>query len=320
MSRLGLPAVGYGVAGLGNLYSAMPEEEWPRCVPAAWDAGIRYFDVAPHYGLGLAEERLGASLAAYPRDEYVVSTKVGRVLEPNPDYEPGQTDIDSLFDVPATRRRVYDYSRDGVLRSIEQSLERMGLDRLDIVLVHDPDDHEREALDGAFPALDELRSQGVIRAYGAGMNQSAMLTRFVERTDLDVVMMAGRYTLLEDGAAHDLLPAAAARGVDVLAAAVFNSGVLATPRIASDARYNYGAVPEELRRRVDAIADIAERHGCTVPQLAAQYPLRASVVSTVVLGAKSAEQVRANAALVDAQIPMAVWDELESAGLVARAL
>ncbi|MFF1876651.1 aldo/keto reductase [Leifsonia sp. NPDC058230] len=310
--------IGYGVAALGNLYRAMPADVWPGCVPAAWDAGVQYFDVAPHYGLGLAEERLGGSLRNMPREEYVLSTKVGRLIEPNPDYRPGDTDIDNLFDVSTTRRRRFDFSRDGVLRSVEDSLTRLGLDRIDVLLVHDPDEHEREALDGAFPALEELRSQGVIRSYGAGMNQSAMLTRFVEQTDLDIVMCAGRYTLLDQGAERDLLPAAAARGVSVAVAAVFNSGILATERPPAEATYDYGRAPLELIARTERIADIAAGYGATVPQLAVQFPRRHPSVSTVVLGADSAAQITRNAGLGDVPVPDDLWRELEDAGLIAR--
>ena len=208
---LSTPPLGYGAASLGNLYRALAEEEWPEIVPAAWAGGIRYFDVAPHYGLGLAEKRLGESLRMLPRDEYIVSTKVGRLLVPQDPA--GRTDIDNLFAVPANHRRVRDYSRDGVLRSIEDSLIRLGLDRIDLVLVHDPDEHEREALDGAFPALSELRDQGVIASFGAGMNQTAMLARFVTETDADVMMVAGRWTLLDHSAADELLPLALERDV-----------------------------------------------------------------------------------------------------------
>jgi D-threo-aldose 1-dehydrogenase len=309
--------IGYGVAALGNLYRALPGDVWPGCVPAAWTAGVRYFDVAPHYGLGLAEERLGVSLRALPRDEYVLSTKVGRLIEPNPDYRPGDSDIGNLFDVPSTRRRRFDYSRDGVLRSVEESLTRLGLDRMDVLFVHDPDGHEREALDGAFPALEELRSQGVIKSYGAGMNQSAMLTRFVQQTDLDIVMCAGRYTLLDQEAEQDLLPMALARGVSVAVAAVFNSGILATERPRAGSTYDYGKAPGELIARTERIADIAAGYGATVPQLAVQFPLRHPAVSTVVLGADSAEQITRNAGLNDVPVPDDLWRELEDAGLIA---
>lgn len=309
--------IGYGVAALGNLYRALPNDVWPGCVPAAWNAGVRYFDVAPHYGLGLAEERLGVSLRALPRDEYVLSTKVGRLIEPNPDYRQGDSDIGNLFDVPSTRRRRFDFSRDGVLRSVEESLTRLGLDRIDVLFVHDPDGHEREALDGAFPALEELRSQGVIKSYGAGMNQSAMLTRFVQQTDLDIVMCAGRYTLLDQAAEQDLLPTAVARGVSVAVAAVFNSGILATERPRAGSTYNYGKAPVELIARTERIADIAAGYGATVPQLAVQFPLRHPAVSTVVLGADSAEQITRNAGLSDVPVPDDLWRELEDAGLIA---
>lgn len=308
--------IGYGAAALGELYEPRPADEWPRIVPAAWDAGIRYFDAAPHYGLGLAEERLGAGLRGRPRDEYVLSTKVGRVLEPNPDYRPGDTDIANLFATPATLRRRRDYSRDGVLRSVEDSLRRLGVDRIDALLVHDPDEYEREALEGAFPALEELRSQGVIRSYGAGMNQSAMLTRFVRETDLDIVMCAGRYTLLDHAAERDLLPAARERGVSVAVAAVFNSGILATDRPVASAKFDYGAAPADLVARTNRIADIAEPYGVTVPQLAVQFPLRDAAVSTVVLGADSAAQIERNASLADAPVPDALWAELAADGLV----
>lgn len=308
--------IGYGAAALGELYEPRPADEWPRIVPAAWEAGIRYFDTAPHYGLGLAEERLGEGLRGHPRDDYVLSTKVGRVLEPNPDYRPGDTDIANLFATPATRRRRMDYSRDGVLRSVEDSLRRLGVDRIDVLYVHDPDEYEREALEGAFPALDELRSQGVIRSYGAGMNQSAMLTRFVRETDLDVVMCAGRYTLLDHDAEQDLLPAALERGVSIAVAAVFNSGILATDRPAPTAKFDYGTAPAALIERTTAIADVAAPYGVTVPQLAVQFPLRHPAVSTVVLGAESAAQIERNASLADAPVPDALWAELAADGLL----
>ena len=174
----------------------MDDDQAIATIAAAWDAGIRFFDTAPLYGHGLAESRLGAGLRGYPRDAFVVSSKVGRLLRPDPDCDPG------IFRVPRGQAPQFDYSRDGVLRSVEESLNRLGLDRLDVVLVHDPDDHEREALEGAFPALLELRDQRVVRAIGSGMNQSEMLARFVDRIDLDCVLLAGRYTLLDRSGAE----------------------------------------------------------------------------------------------------------------------
>ncbi|WP_407359657.1 aldo/keto reductase [Microbacterium sp. LBN7] len=311
---LSTPPLGYGAAALGNLYRALAEEEWPEIVPAAWAGGIRYFDVAPHYGLGLAEKRLGESLRMLPRDEYIVSTKVGRLLVPQDPA--GRTDIDNLFAVPAAHRRVRDYSRDGVLRSIEDSLIRLGLDRIDLVLVHDPDEHEREALDGAFPALSELRDQGVITSFGAGMNQTAMLARFLTETDADVMMVAGRWTLLDHSAADELLPLALERDVSVIAAAVFNSGILATDAPAAGDTFDYGPAGSDVVERARAIAAVAHRHGSTLPELAVQFPLRHPAVAAVVTGGASAEQASRNSALASRPASDALWGELRDRSLI----
>lgn len=286
------------------------DEEWRGAVPAAWQSGVRYFDTAPHYGLGLAERRLGETLPGGA----IVSTKVGRLLEPRENRDGAQDD--EGFAVPAACARVRDYSRDGVLRSLEASLERLGADRVDILYVHDPDDYEDEALDGAFPALEELRAQGTIASYGAGMNQSAMLARFAERTDLDVVMLAGRYTLLDQGALDDLLPAAVERDVSVVAAGVFNSGILATERPRADATYDYAAAPPAIHARATRIADVCERHGTTLPAAAVQFPLAHPAVATVCLGARSAAQVERNAALFARRVPDTAWEELKREGLL----
>lgn len=312
---LSAPPVGYGAAALGNLYSALADDEWPEIVPAAWASGVRYFDVAPHYGLGVAERRLGEGLRALPREEFVLSTKVGRLLVPQDPR--GRTDIDNLFDVPADHERVRDYSRDGVRRSIEESLTRLGVDRIDIALVHDPDDHEREALEGAFPALSELRDQGVITSFGAGMNQSAMLARFVRETDADVMMVAGRWTLLDQSAADDLLPLAEERDVTILAAAVFNSGILATDDPGRGATFDYGPADRAVIERAQAMARIAHRHGSTLPELAAQYPLMHPAVRAVVMGGASADQVSRNGALVARPVAEQVWQELREEGLIS---
>ncbi|MDA0184921.1 aldo/keto reductase [Solirubrobacter phytolaccae] len=300
----------FGSAPIGNLGRAVSDEEWRGALAAAWDAGIRYFDTAPHYGLGLAERRLACGLAE--REGFIVSTKVGRLLEPTTDEDLD----DEGYAVPPTHIRVRDYTRDGIRASLEASLERLGLDRVDILLVHDPDEHYREALDGAFPALEELRAEGVITSYGAGMNQAEMLADFVRHTDLDVVMLAGRYTLLEQGALDELLPLCVERDVSVIAAGVFNSGLLSRPRPRESATYNYEPAPPELLARVHRIADVLERHGTTLPAAAAQFALAHPAVSTVCLGARSADQVERNAALFDDPIPDAVWGELVAEGLL----
>src|ERR1019366_7931082 len=218
-----LTELSLGCAQLGNLYRAITDEQARATVDAAWERGIRYFDTAPHYGLGLSERRLGAALAGRPRSDFVLSTKVGRRLEP---LSPaGQVD-DEGFDVTATHRRVWDFSRDGVIRSLEASLERLGVDAVDIVYLHDPDEYRREALDTAYPALEELRARGIVSAIGAGMNQTGMLADFARHTDMDILMLAGRYTLLEQSALDELLPSCETRRIGIVAAGVFNSGLL----------------------------------------------------------------------------------------------
>ena len=310
---LELGELSLGCAQLGNLYREISDEDARATVDAAWDAGVRYFDTAPHYGLGLSERRLGAALAGRPRDAFVLSTKVGRLLEPVADVEGLD---DGGFVVPATHRRVFDFSRDGIRRSLSESLERLGVDRVEIVYLHDPDDHWDEVLATGYPALSELRAEGAVSAIGAGMNQSEMLADLVRHTDVDLLMLAGRYTLLEQDSLDDLLPLCAERGVGIVAAGVFNSGLLARPEPADDAKYNYGDAPRELVERARAIAAVCERHGTTLPAAAIAFPLAHPAVANVCLGARSAEQMEQNAALHRERVPVELWSELKTDGLL----
>jgi D-threo-aldose 1-dehydrogenase len=310
---LRLTEISLGCAQLGNLYRAISDDEAVRTVDAAWERGVRYFDTAPHYGLGLSERRLGAALAARPRGECVVSTKVGRWLEPLDRARPVD---DEGFDVPGTHRRVWDFSRDGVLRSLEGSLERLGLDRVDVVFLHDPDDYWQEAHDTAYPALEELRAQGVVSAIGAGMNQTAMLADFARHTDMDLLMLAGRYTLLDHSALDELLPVCERRGVGVVAAGVFNSGLLARERPADDAKYDYDDASPDRVLRARRVAGICERHGTTLPAAALAFPLAHPAVVSVCVGARSSEQIDRNIALCGAGVPATVWVELKAEGLL----
>ena len=316
-SGIRLTTLGLGAAPAGNLYKAMTDEDAHATFEAAWAAGIRYFDIAPHYGLGLSERRLGAFLRTRPRDELVVSTKVGRLLVPSPETA-HRTDPD-LFEVPAATRRVWDFSRDGVLRSLEASLERTGLDRIDVVYLHDPDEHWEQAAREAVPALVELRDQGVIGAVGAGMNQSAMLTRFVRETDVDVVMCAGRFTLLEQPALADLLPAAVERGVAVVAAAVYNSGILAYDDPPSGATYNYAPAAAELLDRARRIATVCAEHGVTLPQAAFAYVRTHPAVASTVVGLGTAEHARQAGDRAAARVPAELWRALADVGLLPEA-
>ncbi len=302
-----------GCAQLGNLYRAISDDDASATVDAAWDRGVRYFDTAPHYGLGLSERRLGAALADRPRNEFVLSTKVGRLLEAID--APGERD-DGGFDVPATHKRVWDFSRDGINRSIEESLERLGVDKVDIVYLHDPDEHRREVLENAYPALEDLRDQGTVSAIGAGMNQSAMLADFARLTDMDVFMLAGRYTLLEQSALDDLFPVCEEKGIGVVAAGVFNSGLLSRATPPDGAKYNYIDAPEELLQRARSIAEVCERHGTSLPSVALAFPLAHPSVVSVCVGARSPEQIEANIDLYRTAVPNSVWAELKERGFL----
>ncbi|MGW0734953.1 aldo/keto reductase [Streptomyces sp. NPDC002851] len=305
-----------GGAALGNLYRPVPDEQAHATVTTAWDLGIRAFDTAPHYGLGLSERRLGAALRGRPRAAYRLSTKVGRLLEPDPrpDPRPGD-DLAAGFAVPATHRRVWDFSADGVRRSLEASLARLGLDRVDTVYLHDPDDHAEQAFREGYPALERLRAEGVVTRIGAGMNQARMLTRFVRDTDVDVVLCAGRYTLLDQSALAELLPAAAARGTDVVLGGVFNSGLLADPR--PDAPYDYARAPAELVARASEFKALAERHGSTLRAAALAFPFGHPAVATVLVGARSPDEVRDAVARSGAPVPDDFWHEARAAGLLS---
>ncbi|MET7739220.1 aldo/keto reductase [Streptomyces sp. NPDC005385] len=307
-------ALSFGAAGIGNLYTEVTDEQARAAVDTAWDCGIRTYDTAPHYGIGLSERRLGAALRDRPRALYTLSTKVGRLLEP---ADPGGDDLAQGFAVPATHRRVWDFSADGVRRSLDASLERLGLDRVDVVYLHDPDDHAEQAFHEAYPALEELRSQGVVGAIGAGMNQTAMLTRFVQDTDVDVVLCAGRYTLLDHRALTDLLPAARRRGTSVVVGGAFNSGLLADPGPGST--YNYVPAPPELLDRALRLKGIAERHGTTLRAAALALPAAHPAVASVLVGARSAAEVQDCAQQFATPVPAAFWRELRAEGLLPHA-
>jgi D-threo-aldose 1-dehydrogenase len=314
-SAVPVSAIGLGTAPLGNLFREVPDADAIATIDQAWASGIRYFDTAPHYGLGLSERRLGAALSGRPRAQYTVSTKVGRLLVPDP-AGARRRDDEAGFDVPADHRRVWDFSADGVRRSLEESLHRLGLDRVDLVLIHDPDDHWAEAAGQAYPALHELRAQGVIGALGVGMNQAAMLARFVAETDVDAVLVAGRLTLLDQSAADVLLPACADRGVSVLAAGVFNSGLLATDVLPADATYDYQPARADIRERAAAIGAVCRRHGVPVPAAAIAFAAAHTGVASVVLGARTPVEVAANAAAAAVPVPAALWTELAAQALL----
>jgi D-threo-aldose 1-dehydrogenase len=325
LGRTGLTVtrLGFGAASIGGLFSAVSDDEAVATIDHAWELGIRTFDVAPLYGYGAAERRVGMALAGRPRGDFVLSTKVGRLVRPIDSIPPGADidpqALDGREDAYYTRteavRLVFDYSADGVRRSIEESLERLGLDRVDIALIHDPDDHWAEAIGRAYPALARMRDEGVIRAIGAGMNQSAMLARFAREGDFDVFLLAGRYTLLDQEALAELLPLCEERGIGVLVGGVMNSGVLADPRPGS--RFNYQPAPAAVVERARRLAAICERHEVPLRAAAIQFPLAHPAVRSLIAGVRRIDHLDEYPELMRRPIPDDLWAELKAEGLIA---
>jgi D-threo-aldose 1-dehydrogenase len=307
--------LGYGAANVGNLHRAMSDEDAAATLEAAWQSGIRYFDTAPHYGLGLSERRLGSFLQTKPRDEFVLSTKVGRLLRPHPQGE-GTLDLANDFVVPGDQTRVWDFGAEGVRASLDESLERLGLDRVDVLYLHDPERYDLElGLEVAVPAMAALRDAGVVRAVGVGSMDVAALLASARTGLLDLLMVAGRYTLAEQPALAEVVPACAQNGVGIVNASVFNTGLLATDDPGGDARYEYGGVPGELLEHVRAIAAVCHELGVELPAAALQYPLLDPVVVSVVVGGSSAGQLRQNAGRSAVPIPDELWRRLAESGL-----
>jgi D-threo-aldose 1-dehydrogenase len=316
--------LGFGTAPLGNLYRAISDDEAHAVLTKAWDLGVRYFDTAPLYGLGLAETRLNRFLRGKPRGDYVLSTKIGRLLRR---CEPGEerTGAGKFFDVP-TRREVYDYSYDGVMRSLEFSLERLGVDSIDILYAHDLDifTHGSEAarnarleelMAGGYKALLSLRDQGVIKAFGAGVNEWQACQWLTERGDFDLFLLAGRYTLLEQQALETFLPLASERGIGIIIGGPYNSGILATgPK--PGAFYNYDAAPRPILDRVARIEAVCKHHTTRMVDAAFQFPLRHPAVVSVIPGGQGVAEMEANAVAAGAEIPPALWADLKTEGLM----
>jgi D-threo-aldose 1-dehydrogenase len=307
----GLP-LGLGCAAMGNLYREVTDDQAQETFAAAWDAGVRLYDVAPHYGLGVAEQRLGRLLATVPRDEVLVSTKVGRLLEHDAD---GQKTMDAQgFAVSTDLRRVIDFSREGVLRSVDDSLTRLKLDRLDIVLLHDPDNHIEAAMEAGYPALERLRAEKLVRAIGVGTNNSTVAERFVRDTDIDVVLVAGRWTLLDQSAGESLLPLCLERGVDVLIGGVLNSGILGDEHPDESSRYNYRPVLPEVLARAQALAVACAQRGLSLPHAATDFASRHPAVTAVLVGARSASEVQAAVSALNGDVDQATLDEIAAVG------
>ena len=321
-SDVSVTALGLGGAPFGNMYAALPEAQVTAAIDAAWQTGMRFFDTAPLYGHGLSEHRMGHALRQRPRDDYILSTKVGWMLRP---ADPSRFDA-GIFKRTLPFARETDYSYDAVMRSFEDSLQRLGTHRIDLLLIHDVDiwthgsraawqQRLREVADGAYKAVAKLRDEGVVKAIGAGVNESEACLALTEIGDFDAFLLAGRYTLLEQDALDDLLPRCAEHGIGIVIGGPYNTGILATGAI-EGAYYNYSPAPPEILRRVQATEAVCARHEVTLASAALQFPLAHPVVASVIPGAVSADEVERNVATINAPIPRDLWAELKAEGLL----
>lgn len=314
--------LGFGGAPLGNLYAELDDDQALATVDAAYNGGIRYLDTAPYYGHGLSEHRIGQALRTVPRDRFVLSTKVGRVLKPEDPrrIEPGQ------FPGCLPFRPVFDYSYDGVMRSVEDSLQRLGLHRIDIVLIHDVDvwTHQsqdatdarfREVMEGGYKALHKLRAEGIIGAVGCGLNEWQACERFARSGDFDCFLLASRYTLLEQESLNTLLPLCQEKSISIIIGGPYNTGILATGAIPG-AYYNYGTAPPDILDKVRKIEAVCTRHGVPLAAAALAFPLHHPAVASVIPGARSVTEIQRNIATFRTVIPAALWHDLRAEELL----
>ncbi len=329
---LEITCMGFGGAPFGNLFATVAESDVTDCLVTAHSLGIRYFDTAPLYGYGLSEQRYGANFSRFKRDEFAISTKVGYSLIPLQENDPLNPKIpnsDQFFIDHPPFKAVFDYSAEAVKKSLDASMERLKTDRLDIVYIHDPDEgvslkpdlnpyvssHFKEAMNGAYKVLDELRSQGVVKAIGVGMNQWQMLADFARAGDFDCFLLAGRYTLLEQDSLRGLLSDCERKGVQIVIGGPYNSGILVTGAV-EGAYYNYSAAPPHILQKVSKIQRVCERYGVRLPAAALQFPLAHPAVASVIPGGRTALEVKANTELLEEDIPSDFWAELKNERLI----
>jgi D-threo-aldose 1-dehydrogenase len=328
LGRTGLHVseIGLGAAPLGDLYRVLDDQTAIGTVEEGLRSGITLLDTSPHYGNGLAEHRCGTALRRTARGNIVLSTKIGRRMDP---FSRGGSAIAEGVIAPGfaggfPHRSIFDYSYDGAMRSFEQSLLRLGTDRIDILLIHDVDvwthgdaaeTRFREAMDGAYRALERLRGEGAVKAIGVGINEADMCVRFAKAGDFDAVLLAGRYSLLEQPALDEFLPLAESKGIGVMLGGVFNSGILATGAV-EDAKYNYHAAPPEILDKVRRIERVCAAHQVALADVAMRFALGHPAVASVVLGATTPQEVARNLAGIDVAVPAALWSDLKAEGLL----
>jgi len=310
-SNLEVSRFSLGTAPLGGLFKSVSDADGDELINTALELGINYFDTAPQYGHGVAEIRVGRGLRGV-KTPYVIETKVGRVLRHVEGVEPEQWFPDAPRDIVP----IYDYSPEGIRRSFDESLERLGLPHIDIVLMHDAEDFLKEAINDAFPVLADLRSQGMIKAIGLGMNYVGPALEIMKSTDLDIALIAGRFTLLDQVAQNELFPYALAHNIDITMGGVLNSGVLANP--VAGATYNYLPASDEIIARAAKIGDFLKERGVPLIAAALQFPLRHPAVTSVLTGPRTGAELRSNAKDFDRALPEGIWAELEDANLIEK--
>lgn len=301
--------VGLGTAPLGGMFSSVQESTSDELIETAIKMGVNYFDTSPFYGHTKAEKRLGRGLAFFDANKTaIVSTKVGRVFIPGAHQGP------TIFQDLEPYIPIFDYSAEGVRKSFEESLVRLGIDHIDILFIHDPENHMDQAISKAYPELEKMRSEGLIKSIGVGINYSDLATRFVKETDIDIVLIAGRFTLLDQTALDDLLPQAQKRNVSVLAAGVFNSGVLVNP--VDTATYEYQQAPIEIISKARAIHQAIKPYSVPVTAVGLQFPLRHPSVKAILTGARTGAELKSNLKDFDLELPSELWSDLENQGLI----
>jgi len=312
-SGIEVTRVGLGCASLGGMYGDIPEEQAHEVVRRALSLGINVIDTAPLYGYGKSEIRIGKEVQVRNRSDFVLATKVGRLLVPKD--EGGDTSQDANWGTESPLRPKFDFSYDATMRSVEESLKRLQTDRIDILHIHDPDNHYEQALRGAYPALDKLRSQGMIRAVSAGMNQSEMLARFAREGDFDCFLLAGRYSILEQGAIDELFPICAKKNIGIMLGGTYNSGILASD-LSVGAKFNYAEAPADVLERARGLQRVAARHRVSLKAAALQFALAHPQVTCIMPGTRVPDRINENLKLVDEPIPSEFWAELKGENLI----
>lgn len=310
---LKVTSLGLGCTSLGGMYEDISEEQALEVVRRSFSLGLNLFDTAPFYGSGKSEERLGKVLTEYPRECFVLATKVGRILIPTQDEERGK----KIFVNPLPFRPVFDFSYDGVMRSFEESLARLKVNRIDILHIHDPDEHYKEALKSAYPALEKLRSEGVIQGISVGMKQWKMLVRFAHEGDFDCFLLAGRYTLIDQSAANELFPLCLKKNIGIILGGTYNSGILATGA-RPGAKYDYTDAPLEILEKVSRIEAVCARHQVSLKAAASQFALAHPAVTAIIPSAGEPVFVEENVSLLQQKIPDDFWAELKDKSLISE--